>query len=257
MGSPPFRLLATTLLVLLAATSDSPRGAPPLPPARASAGDDSWVEAARGSVAQGSWISEMRASFRVPRAPRSGGQTLYLFPGLQPRVGRTILQPVLRYSTEGWSIFSERAHRVGDRDVELRSAVVPTATGHWIVGRMRSSACNRAGACTWTITTSDLTSGESTTLTEEDLTPYSRYFAGVLEAYGVYKCSQYPDEGSIEFVDVSVYDEDGDPVPVAYDDWVRPGIDPWCHFGTSRPPAPPFRPFPATRNAVTLYFGAR
>jgi hypothetical protein len=252
MGPTRFRLLATTLLVPFAAATAPARDTPPLAPAPASPEtDESWIEAVRGSVAPGSWVSEMRASFRVPRSPASGGQTLYFFPGLQPRVGRVILQPVLGYRADGWSLFSERAHRVGDRDVELRSAVVPTAPGHMIAGRMRSSACNRAGVCTWTVTTSDLTSGESTTLTEEDSVPYARYFAGVLEAYGVTRCSQYPDDGSIEFDDVSVYDEDGDALPVGRDDWVRPSLEPWCHFGTSGAPVAP------AESTVTLYFGTR
>jgi hypothetical protein len=252
MGPPRFRLLATTLLVPLVAAADAPRDKSPLPPTPAPAtaeSDDSWIESVRGSVRPGSWVSEMTASFRVPRTPSSGGQVLYFFPGLQPPFGRVILQPVLRYQADGWAILSERYHRDGDREVEDRSTVVPTAPGHVIVGRMRSSACNRSGVCTWTITTSDLTSGESTTLTEEDYVPYTTYFAGVLEGYGVTRCSQYPDDGSIRFFDVTVYDEDGRGIPIGRDEWIRPRIDPWCHFGSSGPPVAP------TDNAITLYFG--
>jgi hypothetical protein len=253
MRSPHFPHLAVLLLVALGAAANTHRGAPPLPAARASVqtAGDPWIEAVRGSVAKGSWISGMTASYRVPSTPPSDGQILYFFPGLQPTATRTIIQPVLAYGADGWSIRSERAHHVDDREVDERSETVPTAPGHMIRGTMRSSACNRAGVCTWTITTTDLTSARSTTLTEEDTAPYTTYFAGVLEAYGVTRCSQYPNDGSIEFDDISVYDEDGDELPVGRDDWVRGDATPWCGFGTSGAPVPPMR------NSVALFFGHR
>jgi hypothetical protein len=188
----------------------------------------------------------MRATFVVPSAPRYSGQLLYFFPGLQPAVPDTIIQPVLRYSADGWAMVSVRWRS----DSVTESEVVATAPGHKIQGTLRSSSCTSAGICTWTITTADLTSGESTRLTEHDSTPYTWYFAGVVEAYGMKNCGQYPPDGFIRFQDVVVLDQDGDELPVAPHERIDPGATPDCGFGLSRAPlssAP-------GKSAVTLFF---
>ncbi len=204
---------------------------------------EGWVEAARGSVDRASWISELSSTFRVPTAPRYGGQVLYLFSALEPAPGsnvQKIIQPVLQYGSEGWSIAS---YSVQDGEA-THSAFVHTAPGHTIVGTMKGSACSSQGGCTWTITTSDRTSGESTTLTVHDTVAYGRYYAGVVEAYGISSCSEYPGDGFVRFERVSVRDQNGELLEAAPELWVDDAMAPQCGFGARAP----------AQDSVSLFF---
>lgn len=146
---------------------------------------------------------------------------------------------MLRFHDDGWSIASHSVS--GDEDVH--STVVLTEAGHTIRGTLRSSSCSDEGACTWTITTADVTSGETTTLNETDSTAYARYFTGAVEGYRVTSCSQYPGDGSVRFEDVAVYDQKGDELPIAADRWTSTDTTPECGFGTA-----------VRQSAVTLFF---
>jgi len=202
-----------------------------------------WIEAARGSVDKASWISELTSTLRVPSAPRYGGQVLYLFSALQPAAGSNvgkIIQPVLQYDSEGWSIAS---FSVEDGEA-THSAFVRTAPGHTISGSMKGSACNAQGVCTWTITTSDRTSGETTTLTVHDTVAYGRYYAGVVEAYGITSCSEYPGDGFVRFEHVTVRDQNGELLEAAPELWVDDEVAPQCGFGARAP----------AQDAVSLFF---
>ena len=172
----------------------------------------------------------MSATFRVPEAPRRGGQLLYFFPALESASGGgRIIQPVLRFYDGAWSIAS---HSVANGEDD-HSAVVSTEAGHAIRGTLRSSSCDADGSCMWTITTADVTSGETTTLTEKDSTAYTLYFAGAVEGYHVTSCSQYPGDGAVRFENVAVYDEKGDELPIAPDRWTSTDASPECGFGTA------------------------
>jgi len=228
-------VIAAGLLVASAASADTRSDTSSRP--------GGWIEAARGSVDKASWISELSSTLRVPNAPRYGGQVLYLFSGLQPAAAssvRKIIQPVLQYDAEGWSIAS---FSVEDGEA-THSAYVRTAPGHTITGSMKGSACSSQGVCSWTITTSDRTSGESTTLTEHDTTAYGRYYAGVVEAYGITSCSEYPGDGFARFEHVTVHDQNGQMLDAAPELWVDDEAAPQCGFGARAP----------AQDAVSLFF---
>lgn len=238
-GSPQFRCIAVAFVVFLDAAPIAGRDAPPLPDPGPS--DGGWIESAGGRSPKGSWIAAMSAVFRVPDMPPARGQLLYVFPALEPAQGARILQPVLRLSDDGWSLAS---FRVVDQDGE-HSSFVHTEPGHTIRGTMRGESCSADGACTWTITTADVTTGESTTLTVDEPVPYTRYVTGALEAYHVTSCGQYPREGLVRFENVVVRDRDDDDLPVAPEQWTSQEATPECGFGTK---------VGANEGVVTLFF---
>ncbi len=221
------RLRVVPLVALLASgpLCAAGRGDAPLQAAGPSR-DGGWIECVRGSVPEGQWVSELRATFVVPSAPRRDGQLLYVFPALESRDWRAILQSVLRFWEGRWSITS---YRLVDGEV-THSDPVPVEPGDTIRSTMRSSWCTARGACTWTITTTDATTGESTRLTEQDPLIYPRYEAGALEAYHVTACDQYPADGVVRFDDVAVFDQDGHALPVAPQRWVSEDASPRCGF---------------------------
>lgn len=154
--------------------------------------------------------SQMTADWIVPAAPSSHvGQTLYFFPGLEasPNVV-TILQPVL-----GWNSYSNGTWTMANWNC-CKSGTVYTGNpitvrpGDQIHGAMTGSGCTRTSPCTrWTITSTDQTTGQSTTLNTVSYGQlFNWYFGGVMEVYGVSACAQLPASGSITFTNVRVYD---------------------------------------------------
>ena len=157
--------------------------------------------------------SQMVADWTVPASPiRSAGQTLYFFPGLEasPNVV-TILQPVL-----GWNSYSNATWTMANWNC-CKSGTVYTGNpitvhpGDQIHGAMVGTGCTRTAPCgSWAITSTDLTTNQSTTLRTASYSQlFNWYFGGVMEVYGVSTCTQLPASGSITFTNVKVYDTSG------------------------------------------------
>ena len=154
--------------------------------------------------------SQMAADWIVPAAPTSNaGQTLYYFPGLEasPDVV-TILQPVL-----GWNSYSNGTWTMANWNC-CKSGTVYTGNpitvraGDSIHGAMVGTGCARTAPCSsWTITSTDMTTGQATTLkTSAYGQIFNWYFGGVMEVYGVSACTQLPASGGITFTNVLVHD---------------------------------------------------
>lgn len=153
----------------------------------------------------------IQANWVVPSAPRvQAGQVVYFFPGLEqaPNVV-TILQPVL-----GWNAFNDNKWTLASWNCCVNgqtnySTPVDANPGDSVYG-VAYVTCSAGSVCdTWQIMSQNQTSGASTILaTSAYGQAFNWFFGGVLEAYGVAACGQYPANGSVDFTNIEVYDTD-------------------------------------------------
>lgn len=171
-----------------------------------------WVESA--SVSTSSAYGELVATWIVPPAPTaSDGQIVYFFPGAEDDDGvKTIIQPVLGWNMAGtggraWSIASWNCCVSG---IVSESTPVGVSVGDTIQGTIRSTCGAGVLLCpTWNITTYDETSRKSTSLTgtSSDGQIFDWAFGGVLEAYNIVQCSDYPPNGALTFSNIALDDD--------------------------------------------------
>lgn len=162
---------------------------------------DGWIISAANYV-QGP-VRSLSASFAVPAAPIvPDGQIVYLFPGMQPPSGNTIIQPVLGWNHYGdgqrWSMASWNCCVDGN---VWHSPIQPVNAGDVLNGSMTGTNCDASGVCAnWRVDTLNTANNQ---LTRLDTTAYGQtmetIFGGALEIYGVTDCKQLPANGSVTF----------------------------------------------------------
>ncbi len=211
--------------------------------AAAAATTNGWVEDADWTSP--SPATKLTSTFGVPSAPSSSaGQVVFFFPGMEPSDGTIILQPVLQWGASaagGGASWAIASWSCGPSCVHSKLTTV--RAGDTIVGTITGSSCSSAGACSWKIVTADTTSGRSTTLnTRGDTESYVWLFGGVLEAYGVSACKQYPASGKESFASVDFYDAKGDLLAPSYASDLL-GTSPSCSFHVA----------PSTNGAVLTF----
>jgi hypothetical protein len=190
-------------------------GVPSTANAKTSPEIDGWVENANittgtpnttyGSLVSG-WI--------VPPHPAANdGQVLYFFPGFEdindPQT--SILQPVLGWYQGQWTIASWNCCING---VTSNSPAVPVSPGDLIYGSITSTCPAGSLVCpSWNVLSVDLSTGESTTLadTPSEAQTFNWAFGGVLEAYYVVRCDDYPSDRRLTF-DTVVFNQKLDPI---------------------------------------------
>ncbi|HEX6771029.1 MAG TPA: hypothetical protein VF126_03320 [Acidobacteriaceae bacterium] len=179
--------------------------------ARTSPQIDGWVESA--SITTGSTnksYGALIANWTVPPQPYANqGQVLYFFPGFEDinNPQTTILQPVLGWYQGQWSIASWNCCLNG---MVSNSPAVAVNTGDRIYGSITSTCPPGTLSCaTWNVLSLDLSTGESTTLsdTPSEGQVFNRAFGGVLEAYFIDSCDAYPADQQLTFDRVTVFDE--------------------------------------------------
>jgi hypothetical protein len=149
------------------------------------------------------------AHWTVPPQPRKNdGQTLFFFPGFEDIDGtQSILQPVLRWAGGQWDIESWNCCL---NNIVTESPVVYVEPGHRIYSSVTSACASGTLSCsTWNVLTLDMTTGESTTLsnTPSDGQVFNWAFGGVMEPYYVISCEDYPPDWQISFEAVRLFDE--------------------------------------------------
>ena len=206
----------------------------------------SWIES--GQVATSTTYDAIMATWTVPQTPLSDdGQTLFFFPALThnhltPPDEEPIIQPVLGYDdgqpAGPWNIASWNCCPSG---MTWNSNPVTVNPGDQISGTVMS-ACGAAlvTACSkWTITTEDVTTGQSTTLNVAypSLMNFVWAQSGVLEVYYISQCSDYPPDGSITFSNVALFDNTFRRITSpgwAPELFVTQGqTTPWCNYGVT------------------------
>ncbi len=190
-----------------------PRGAP-----------DAKAPTTNGWVLDSNWTSpspatRMTSTFVVPAAPSTlNGQLDYFFPGMEPADGSIILQPVLSYGNSpagGGNEWGIASWSCGSNCIHSKFHVVNA--GDTLLGTIAGSSCTSAGACDWKIVTTDVTTPATVTLsTTGDKEAYVWLFGGVLEAYNVSDCDEYPASGTEVFSAVNFFDATGAQLVPAY-----------------------------------------
>jgi len=175
-----------------------------------------WVESA--SITTGSPTKSygaLIATWTVPSQPyRDDGQVLYLFPGFEDINGtQSILQPVLGWYQGRWTIASWNCCLNG---IVTNSPTVGVSTGDKIYGSITNSCPPGTRACAaWSVLSVDLSTGGSTTLggTPSNGQVFNWAFGGVLEAYYVNSCDDYPSsDRQLTFEQVIVFDQNLHPL---------------------------------------------
>jgi sugar lactone lactonase YvrE len=197
-------------------------------------------------VETSSSYGELAANWIVPPAPTSNdGQVLYFFPGMEDyNAVDTIIQPVLAWNNDSsntfaplnvWSIASWNCCYSG---TTFESTPVTVSSGDTIFGTMTSTCSAGTLSCgLWNITTTDVTSVQSTTLPQSSSQgqTFNWAFPGVLEVYNISQCSDYPPNAAIDFYNVALYDDSFN--QISNPGWVfnqaggYSGLTPQCNYG--------------------------
>ncbi len=180
---------------------------------------------------------ELLSNWVVPPAPSSNdGQTLYFFPGLEDlNPTKTILQPVLGWNGDfsgAWGIASWNCCVSG---ITSESVPYRVSSGDTIYGMMKATCGAGTLSCgSWNVTTQDLSSGSTTTLsqTSADGQTFNWAFGGAVEVYDVAQCSDYPTNGSISFMGLSLYDYNYNQISnPSWSIYENTSITPQCYYG--------------------------
>jgi hypothetical protein len=171
-----------------------------------------WVEASQWDVSLGSSdnIDNMNGIWTVPSNPSSNGALIYLFNGIEPSTQNWILQPVLQYGSNGyfggdyWVIAS---WLVGPNKYAFYSGPETVYPGDSIFGITEITGTS-GGSLDWKVEASDLSNGAYSWITVPTSGLHWTWaYAGVLEAYNVTSCSQFPSNGQAVF-NYSLVDHD-------------------------------------------------
>jgi len=199
----------------------------------------SWIEA--GQVSTTSSYGKIKATWTVPPTPSSDdGQTLFFFPGFMD-INNTqlIIQPVLGWNdgqsgVGPWNIASWNCCPSG---ITNYSPPVTVNPGDEILGTIKGTCKPGTQSCAkWDITTKDVTTGQSTTLsnTPSEGQTFNWAQSGVLEVYAISQCSDYPPNHSIKFSKVALWDYNFNRITDpgwSAEYWVTKGsTDPWCNY---------------------------
>ena len=163
-----------------------------------------WVESSSWNIPLSSSdnIDYLGNTWKVPSYPSMNGALIFLFNGIEPASEAWILQPVLQYGVSPagggnyWAIASWLVSANGNAYVSPLETVYP---GDTIFG---ATGLNSVSGSTlyWKTEAKDETTGAYSWLTAHVSNQHwTLAFAGVLEAYNVSSCSQFPASGKVTF----------------------------------------------------------
>jgi hypothetical protein len=194
-----------------------------------------WVEEA--STTTSSSFAGISAQWTVPLAPYTNhGQVIYFFPGLESySIHNNILQPVLEWYQGVWYIASWNCCVTGAVN---EGPVVVVHSGDSIYGSIFQTCAGGTVSCsTWNINITDQASGKGSSLsyTSSRGESYNWALAGVLEAYYLVACTDYPVDGGITFHDLKLYSFNYTLIP--FPTWYAGTypVTPSCGYGGSLP----------------------
>ncbi len=180
-------------------------------------------------------VGRIVANWTVPTAPsNAGSQVIYFFPGLEqlPTV-QSILQPVLGWNGYGDGAWTLASWNCCVNGTTYHSDPINVSSGDKVTGDTYSTCAAGVSCSTWAIVSKDVTTNKSTTLNTNPYSSLTWVFGGVLEAYGVDTCNQYPRSGSISFTSIAVYNLNK--VQIASPSWSHDmpvgSQSPQCNYG--------------------------
>jgi len=168
-----------------------------------------WVEAAQWDVSLNSNdnIDFMAGIWTVPSYPSSNGALIYLFNGIEPSSQNWILQPVLQYGSNGsfggnyWVISS---WMVGPNNYAFHGPPETVYPGNSILGYTELTGTS-GSTLYWAVEAYDESTGAYSSITAHTSGLHWTWaYAGVLEAYNVTSCSEFPANGKAVFTNSTV-----------------------------------------------------
>jgi hypothetical protein len=152
-------------------------------------------------------FGQLNSSWTVPAAPTTNdGQYIYLMSVLENEAApANIMEPVLRWAEGQWTITPWNCCTSGFAQSGPSVVVSPGDTiSTWIKSNSTGTNVN----ATWDIIMSDNTSGEMTTLknTPAENQVFTWALGGLVAAYGVVQCSDFPPQGTSTFYDIAAFD---------------------------------------------------
>ena len=186
------------------------------------------------------------ATWTVPPKPSTNdGQVLFFFTGFEYYNDvQSILQPVLQWYQGQWTLASWNCCLNG---IVTNSPYVNVTSDDQIYGSITSSCPAGTLSCaTWNVLTLDLSTGQSTTLSD---TPsagqiFNWAFGAVLEADNITTCDEYPSDRRVKFENIRLFDQDLHPIfDPKWDVAVDSNGTPQCDYGVK-----------LTRRTVTLEY---
>jgi hypothetical protein len=198
-----------------------------------------WLEAGDAFASSGNSYGKVVATWKVPPNPTShDGQDVYYFPGLEDDNNViSILQPVLQWWDPGpdtgpkWAMSNWNCCVGGNAQ---ESKVVWVNAGDTLVGTIANKCAKGTTVCkTWNITETDKTLGTSTTLTgtPSEGQSFNWAFSGVVEAYNIVQCGDYPPGGGVVF-NATLYDQNLKQVSNPWTGWEING-SPFCGYAVT------------------------
>ncbi len=197
-----------------------------------------WAEDTLGRTS-GLFFAHVSGYWRVPTTPSqwSGSLTYSTWLGIDD--GIYILQPVLFYSAQGgsnhWWLASEQCYYIYGTGAGgcTPGNAVSTGTGHLIYG----SIDYNSSTSKWTVTTKDLNTNSTSTLTTTSfvfLNNPQRATGGAVETHpsAFSSCSNYPTNG-VFFTGLSMKDQYNNPVTPIWWNRVTPNLTPNCGFNVT------------------------
>lgn len=183
-------------------------------------------------------VGSISANWVVPSSPsQTTNQVDYFFPGLEQSEsnGESILQPVLGYnafSGSGTSLWTLSSWNCCVSGTTYYSGPVNTAAGHQIYGIV-TATCDGGSDCA-TITSTDETNGQTTTLQTDPYAALTWVFGGTLEAYNIANCNLLPASKSVVYTGIKVKDMSGNTISQSWTPWnVIGSSSPQCGYGIS------------------------
>jgi hypothetical protein len=160
---------------------------------------DGWVEASQWELSLGSNdnIGQLSGYWYVPGAPADSGALVFLFNGIQPSGSSWIMQPVLQWGNNGsfgGNYYTLASWFVGPEGSGIAYVSNPMNVnpGDYLWGLTLQTGITDRGL-SYQVIADDISIGNSSVL---NVTTHGLHwvwaFAGVLEAYNVTSCSQYP-----------------------------------------------------------------
>lgn len=167
-----------------------------------------WVESSDWllSLSGGDNIDEISGKWTVPSAPSTNGGLIYLFNGMEPSDFKWILQPVLQYGVGyagGGNYWAIASWLVGSK--AYHSPLETVNAGNTISGITKITSVS-GSTIHFSVHAKDTTTGAFSNLNAY-ATGYQWTWAlaGVLEAYGITSCSDFPANGKAVFTNSYAY----------------------------------------------------
>jgi hypothetical protein len=196
----------------------------------------SWVEWT--AYDPGTNWGEIVADWIVPPAPTAAygqvndsNQVLYTFPGIETSALTTIIQPVLQFGNNnqfGGQYWTAAPWYCSPTDCYHGDTVLTVSVGDHMAGLIQANSC-AGGDCDWHILITDLTTGGSSALTQEDVSSYPYAVGGSIEVYHFNQCQLYP-QGGVSFTSIALYDQSSHQASPVWAPQTTLGLSPTCDY---------------------------